>query len=105
MWAVGTGFGYLRTRKWPISMRWTFWLGSPLIALLHWKRALKHYFRAGRAAGYSWASVPAMLVLAVAWGVGEGIGACLSEEKVARCITFEESRPLRQDEVAGVYEL
>jgi hypothetical protein len=70
--AVGAGFGAQRSRKWPWWARFGFALALPAVAVLHWRRALRHLIRT-RDRLSIWACFPAM-ALASAWALGEFLG-------------------------------
>ena len=80
---VGAGFGALRTRGWPLPARALYPLLAPAVAAAHWKRALVHYLRAGRAMAMTPWAVATAGVLAICWGAGEAVGAWLGVTRVA----------------------
>jgi hypothetical protein len=99
LWAVGQGFGYLRTRDWPGVMQLGFPLLAPLVALMHWRRGLRQYLRAGRQIGYSWRCVPGMALLSIVWAAGEAVGALRSDAAINEALTVGEVKPVSAGEV------
>ena len=97
---VGLGFGALRTRSWPLAVRLLYPLGTPLIALLHAKRAVKQYYRARATAGLGLSALLGCCVLAAAWGVGEGVGALLGVAQVRPHLWRADVKPVSEALVA-----
>jgi len=90
MICVGMGFGAQRSAAWPLWTRLAYALAAPAIAALHWRRALRQYWRAGRAAGLSpWSLAPAA-VCAMAWGIGEAAGALAGPARAETWVSREE---------------
>lgn len=77
MLLVGLGFGAIRTQEWGWSMRILYLFAFPLIALLHLKRVMVNYLRAGRGCRLRVATPFAAAVLVVFWSIGESLGAIL----------------------------
>jgi glycosyltransferase involved in cell wall biosynthesis len=98
---VGLGFGAMRTRRWSLPARLLYPLAAPAIAFLHWKRAFVHYRRAGPGSGVRPAALPAALLLAAAWGLGEAAGAWLGTARVAPHSWRTEVKPVSREDVAG----
>lgn len=97
---VGLGFGAVRTRHWPLPARWLYPLATPAIAFLHWKRAARHFRRAGTAAGLRLGALAAAAVLAGAWSIGEAIGAVLGIDRVTPYLWVTEVKPVTRRHVA-----
>jgi hypothetical protein len=97
---VGMGFGAMRTRAWPLPARWLYPFAGPAIAFLHWKRAYRHYRRAGTRAGLRLDALAAAAVLAVAWAAGEAIGAVLGIDRVTPYLWVTEVKPVTRRHVA-----
>jgi hypothetical protein len=98
---VGLGFGAMRTRTWSRAARLLYPLGAPAWALMHWRRALVHYVRAGRAAGLSLSSLGAAAVLALAWGIGEAAGAVRGIDRVSAVLWKTEVKPVSWAAIAA----
>jgi hypothetical protein len=103
-WAVGAGFGLFRTRTWPRPARFLYLLAWPLVALLHWKRALVQYARLGAAAGLHPSVLAPALVLSCIWGVAEAAGACMPPAWAARQVWRDEVRPVRREDAVRSVE-
>jgi len=88
---VGTNFGAQRTRSWFPGLRFLYWLACPLIAGLHLRRGLYHWWRTART---SWTVPFPMICLGVIWGVSEGIGAVLGPRQVVRWVGACEIKPV-----------
>ena len=101
LFVVGLGFGGMRTREWSLPARWLYPLATPAIAFLHWKRACVHFVRAGTSAGLRGNALAAAAVLAVAWAVGEAIGAVLGIDRVAPLLWVTETKPVTRSQVAA----
>lgn len=99
-WVIGQGFGGMRTRGWSVPTRWLFVLAAPACAAAHWKRALVHYRRAGRAAGIAPAAVGAAAVLAAAWGAAEAVGSLCGIDRVAPALWIAEAKPVSAEAIA-----
>jgi hypothetical protein len=102
--SVGAGFGDLRTRHWPLPARCLYLFAAPIVALLHWKRAVVQYRRAGAAAGLRPVVLASALVLAGVWALGEAAGAWMPSAWVARQIWRDEVRPVRMEDIDGSAE-
>lgn len=98
---VGLGFGAMRAREWSYAARALYLLGAPAWAFMHWRRALVHYVRTGQAAGLSCASLGAAAVLAMAWGVGEAIGAISGLDRVTPLLWKTEAKPVSWASIAA----
>jgi hypothetical protein len=97
---VGLGFGAMRTRGWSIAARWLYPLAAPAIAFLHWKRAFRHFRRAGTAARLRPTALAAAAGLAVAWAVGEAFGAVLGLDRVTPLLWVTEVKPVTTEQLA-----
>ncbi len=97
---VGLGFGAMRSRRWPLAARLIYPLAAPAVAFLHWKRAFVHYRRAGSGAGLRPSALAAAIVLALAWGLGEAVGAVMGTVRVAPFIWRTEVKPVSSEVVA-----
>jgi len=97
---VGLGFGAFRTRSWPLVARLLYPFAVPAIAWLHWKRAAAQYRRAGAVFDMRPAALVAAVVLASAWGLGEGVGALAGSDRVRPYLWRTEVRPLAPEEMA-----
>jgi hypothetical protein len=95
---VGLGFGAIRTKSWSLPVRLLYPLGMPAVAFLHWKRAYRHYWRAGRSVRPT--APAAAALLAVAWAVGEGLGAWLGVRRISPFLWRTEIKPVSRDDVA-----
>lgn len=100
LFVVGLGFGAMRSRDWSIAARWLYPLAAPAVALLHWKRAFLHFRRAGPAAGLRPAALAAAAVLAVAWAVGEAVGAVLGMDRATPLLWVTEVKPVTPEQLA-----
>ena len=100
LFLVGLGFGAVRTRRWSLAARLLYPLAAPAVAFLHWKRAFAHYRRAGAASGLSPAVLAAAAVLALAWGMGEALGALMGTPRVAPYLWRTEVKPVSAEDVA-----
>ena len=100
VYIVGLGFGALRTAGWPGIGRLLYPLAAPAVAALHWRRAIREYVRAGRACRLRARSLFSSMILAVAWAVGEGVGAAKGLAAVTPRIRETEIKPVSTEEVA-----
>lgn len=91
---VGLGFGAMRTHDWPWIARLLYPLAMPMCAMLHWRRALRHYLRAGRAVGLSPSALAASGALAVVWATGEAIGSLAGIRRVQSHLWKTETKPV-----------
>lgn len=96
---VGLGFGAMRTCNWPWIARLLYPLAMPLCAFMHWRRALRHYIRAGRAVGLEPSALAASGVLAIAWAAGEAIGAIAGVDRVGPWLWRTEVKPISWDTI------
>jgi hypothetical protein len=97
---AGMGFGSMRSRRWPWAARLLYPLLVPAVSCLHAKRAVTQYFRAGSAAGLRSNTLPAALLMAFLWGIGEGIGAWMGISRVGPMLWRIEVKPPRPQDVA-----
>jgi len=98
---VGLGFGAIRTATWPRLWCLLYPLGIPVIAALHFRRAARHYLRAGRSGTLGVGSLFSAAILAWAWAVGEGIGAFRGLAKVTPKVWVTEIKPVSKEAVAA----
>lgn len=96
---VGLGFGAIRTCRWPWAGRVLYWLATPVIAALHWWRALTQYRRAGAEAGISPLCLVAAALFALAWACGEAIGALMGVAWAAPFASSAEIKPVARGDV------
>jgi hypothetical protein len=97
---VGMGFGSMRSRRWPLAARLLYPLAAPAVAFLHWKRAYVQYRRAGAGCRLRPSALAAVVVLALAWGLGEAVGTVLGTGRVAPLVWHTEVKPVRREVVA-----
>jgi hypothetical protein len=100
LFLVGLGFGAVRTRHWALPARLLYPLAAPAVALLHWKRALVHYRRAGSRVGLRPTACASALVLATAWAHRVAIGALMGVKRVSPHLWRTEVKPVPRDVVA-----
>jgi hypothetical protein len=96
----GLGFGAVRTERWPRPARGLYALAFPAVAAAHWLRACRQQVRSG---GLSLTTVRRLLAaipLAMAWGVGEAVGAVLGRRRVERHAWRAEVKPVSPEWVA-----
>jgi hypothetical protein len=93
-WNVGLGFGARRSHRWSLPRRALYAALAPAIAAAHWRRAFRHFRRAGRAAGLSPATLLAAVPLAAAWGCGEAWGALAGLEWAKYRMWLSEVKPV-----------
>jgi hypothetical protein len=98
---VGMGFGALRTRHWPAAARFAYPLAGPLAGVMHWKRALAQFQRAGSVSGLGVGALLGSVVLALFWGMGEAAGAILGVRRVAPHLWRTEVKPVSAATVAA----
>lgn len=96
---VGLGFGAMRTRRWPLPARFLYPLAGPAVALAHFKRAFVHYRRAGAGSGLRPSALAAAVPLAIAWGLGEAVGAWVGVKGAAPHQWRTEVKPVSREEV------
>ena len=94
LWIVGLGFGAMRTRDWPWIARLLYPLALPLCALMHWRRALLHYLRAGKAVGLGPHALAASGALAIVWAAGEAAGSVAGVRRVQPHLWKTEAKPV-----------
>jgi hypothetical protein len=100
VYLVGLGFGAMRTTGWHRIARLLYPLAAPAIAALHWRRALRQYFRAGRACRLRGTSVFSSMLLAGAWAGGESVGAAKGLAAVTSRLWVTEIKPVSAEDVA-----
>jgi Glycosyl transferase family 2 len=100
VYIVGLGFGAIRTAQWPRIGQLLYPLAAPVIAALHWRRAIRQYRRAGRACRLRTSSVFSSMILALAWALGEAVGAARGLAAVTPRIKETEIKPVRPEVVA-----
>ncbi|MFN8222171.1 MAG: glycosyltransferase [Gaiellales bacterium] len=93
---VGLGFGAIRTRDWPLLARLLYPLAIPAIVARHFWRA---HAQLRRAEGFP-PSRAGVAALALAWGLGEGVGALLGPARTTSAIELTEVKPISSDDVA-----
>jgi hypothetical protein len=96
---LGLGFGCFRTRSWSFPARFLYLFAGPAIACLHWKRALKHYRRAGSACAMRPSALAVAAALSLSWGIGESIGAWTPRSWILPHLWREEIKPPRSEDV------
>jgi hypothetical protein len=96
---VGLGFGAMRTRRWFPLLRLFYPFLFPAIAAAHFRRALRHFRRAPSTVHFI--ALPAALVLAVFWGLGESIGAVVGLGAVSPHLWRTEVKPVSLAELAA----
>lgn len=101
LFVVSLGFGAMRTQNWSTPSRWLYPLAAPAIAFLHGKRAFKQFRRAGTAAGLRPTALVAAAVLAIAWAVGEAVGAVLGLDRVTPLLWVTEVKPVTPEQGAA----
>ena len=94
--SVGLGFGALRTRTWPRVARYLYPLAAPAAVARHYARASREL---RRNPDYP-RTRPGVLVLAVVWGMSEGVGALLGPDRVLGALERAEQKPVSRDTVA-----
>jgi hypothetical protein len=94
---VGVGFGAMRTRGWPRLARLLYPLAAPAAVVRHYARASRQLRRVT-----SWPPTrPGVAVLAVLWGLGEGVGALLGVHRAAHALEITEIKPVTAEEIAA----
>ena len=97
---VGLAFGAFRTETWAWPVRAAYALAWPVLAWLHGQRALVQYLRAGRADGIPATVFAAVTCQALAWGVGEAVGAWVGRPRVIPYLCIAEVKPVSRAAVA-----
>lgn len=98
LYLVGKGFGAKRTQHWNPVLRILYPLAMPLIALMHFRRAVLGYQRAGRDCRVGIHSLlVGSMVFALAWAVGEGVGAWIGMGRVVPHLWRTEVKPVSED--------
>jgi hypothetical protein len=98
--AGGLGFGAVRTERWPWPARGLYALAFPAVAAAHWLRACRQQIRSGGSTLTTIRRLLAAIPLAMAWGVGESVGAVLGRRRVERHTWLAEVKPVPPEWVA-----
>jgi len=96
---VGLGFGALRSVNWGWCARMLYALLLPVVAGLHYRRAVRHFIRMGRGRGIRGMALPASLVLSCFWAAGEAVGVIIGRSRVAGHMWQTEVKPVSQEMV------
>ena len=96
--SVGLGFGALRTDSRGWIGRALYSLAAPAIAFRHWQRAAIHYRRAGAEGGLGPGCLLAAVPLALAWGLGESVGALMGVDRVTPLVSQAEIKPVSKSD-------
>lgn len=104
LFLVGLGFGAKRAERLSFLPRLVYPLASPLIAVMHWRRALSAYWRTRRIQPVSPLAVLASGALAVSWALGEAAGSWLGLRTVAPWLWRTEVKPVTAASVASADE-
>ncbi len=98
--AGGLGFGAVRTERWPWPARGLYALAFPAVAAAHWLRACRQQIRSGGPTRTTIRRLLAAIPLAMAWGVGESVGAVLGRRRVEHHTWRAEVKPVQPEWVA-----
>lgn len=90
----GLGFGAVRSEGWSWPGRWFFASAFPAIAAAHWIRACRQQLRCGGPPSVIVSRLLSAIPPALAWGIGESIGALLGRRRVEHVVWRSEVKPL-----------
>ncbi|MDG2385101.1 MAG: glycosyltransferase [Pirellulaceae bacterium] len=97
----GLGFGAGRTVDWSWPVRGLFVVAFPAVAACHWLRVWRLQARLGLPAGKRVQLLLAAIPIAIAWGIGEAVGAILGRRRLEGFSSRAEVKPVSLEIVAA----